>query len=113
MMNEQCFALIHNNKGKLACKATVNSCNGHDETCPFYKTLADLIAGREESNKRIAKLSEYKQQQISEKYYKGEKPWRIYAEEYAGTGGEEAIGEERQDLRMAGYAEENAYVPGV
>jgi hypothetical protein len=58
--------------------------------CPFYKTQAELMIGREEALKRIATLPEWEQQTISGNYYKGEKPWMMYAEEYAGTGGSEA-----------------------
>lgn len=87
---EQCFALKRNNKGKLACQATTNSCNGMDRKCPFFKTQAELMIGREEALKRIATLPYWQQQEIAEKHYKGETPWRKYAEEYAGTGGSEA-----------------------
>jgi hypothetical protein len=61
-----------------------------DRECPFFKTLTDLLFDREESMKRIATLPYWQQQAIAEKYYKGEMPWRKYAEEYAGTGGSEA-----------------------
>jgi hypothetical protein len=87
---EQCFALERNNRGKLACKATTNSCNGMDRKCPFFKTLTDMLFDREESMKRIATLPYWQQQEIAKKHYKGEMPWRKYAEEYAGTGGSEA-----------------------
>ena len=75
---EQCFALKRNNKGKLACQATTNSCNGMDRKCPFFKTLTDLLFDREEALKRIATLPEYQQQMIADNYYKGEMPWRKY-----------------------------------
>jgi len=87
---EQCFALERNNRGKLVCKATTNSCNGMDRKCPFFKTLTDMLFDREEALKRIATLPYWQQQAIAEKHYKGEMPWRKYAEEYAGTGGGEA-----------------------
>ena len=77
-MVEQCFALKRNNKGKLACQATTNSCNGMDRKCPFFKTLTDLLFDREEALKRIATLPEYQQQTIADNYYKGEMPWRKY-----------------------------------
>lgn len=93
---EQCFALERNNRGKLACKATTNSCNGMDRKCPFFKTLTDLLFDREEALKRIATLPEYQQQMIADNYYKGEMPWRKYAEEYTGTGRSEAFGAERE-----------------
>lgn len=89
-MVEQCFALKRNNKGKLSCQATTAVCNGLDVDCPFYKTLTDLLFGREEALKRIAMLPEYQQQTIADNYYKGEMPWRKYAKEYAGTGGSKA-----------------------
>jgi hypothetical protein len=61
-----------------------------DRECPFFKTLTDLLFGREEALKRIATLPEYQQQTIADNYYNGEMPWRKYAEEYAGTGGSKA-----------------------
>lgn len=91
---EQCFALERNNRGKLACKATINNCNGMDRKCPFFKTLTGLLFEREEAMKRIATLPEYQQQTISENYYKCEKPWRKYAEEYARAERDETFGAE-------------------
>ena len=108
---EQCFALKRNNKGKLACQATTNVCNGLDVDCPFYKTQADLLFDREEALKRIATLPEYEQQTISEKYYKGEKPWGMYAEEYAGTEREEAFGAERESAGMERNVAIGTYLP--
>ena len=110
-MVEQCFALKRNNKGKLSCQATTNVCNGLDVGCPFYKTQTDLLFDREEALKRIATLPEYEQQTISENHYKGEKPWRMYAEEYAGTGGEEAFGAERESAGMERHVAIGAYLP--
>ena len=92
---EQCFALKRNNKGRLSCQATTtNICSGMDTACPFYCTMANLLIGREEALKRIATLPEYIQEKIAKQYYKGEKPWGKYAEEYTGTGGNEAFGAE-------------------
>ena len=110
-MIEQCFALKRNNKGKLSCQATTNVCNGLDVDCPFYKTQAELMIDREEALKRIATLPEYKQQTISEKYYKGEKPWGMYAEEYAGTEREEAFGAERESAGMERNVAIGTYLP--
>jgi len=72
---EQCFALERNNRWKLACKATINNCNGMDRGCPFFKTLADLLIDREEALKRIATLPYLQQEVIAGNYYKGERPW--------------------------------------
>jgi hypothetical protein len=96
-MVEQCFALKRNNKGRLSCQATTTSiCSGMDTSCPFYKTMGNMLIGREDALKRIATLPEYIQEKISKQYYKGEKPWGKYAEEYAGADGSEAFGTERE-----------------
>ena len=110
-MVEQCFALKRNNKGKLSCQATTNVCNGLDVDCPFYKTQAELMIDREEALKRIATLPEYEQQTISENYYKGEKPWRMYAEEYAGAERDETFGAERENAGMERHVAIGTYLP--
>jgi len=110
-MVEQCFALKRNNKGKLSCQATTNVCNGLDMDCPFYKAQAELMIDREEALKRIATLPEYEQQTISEKHYKGEKPWRMYAEEYTGAKRDETFGTERESAGMERHVAFSAYLP--
>lgn len=77
-MAEMCFALKMNHKGRLACKATVNDCDGHNGECPFYKTPIQHMASNERAYMRIALLPAYQQQAIADKYYRGEMPWRAY-----------------------------------
>lgn len=75
-----CFAWDQTPSGVWGCRATTNNCNGQDDKCPFFKTPEQFRQGRIDALKRIAKLPEWQQRAISDTHYKGEMPWRMYAD---------------------------------
>jgi len=46
-----------------------------DGMCRFYKTEGKLRDERQKTLGKIAEMPEIRQQEISEKYYKGTRPW--------------------------------------
>ena len=74
-----CFAWDQSPLGKWSCRATIMSCDGKDESCPFFKTPEQHRADREEALKRIASLPDWQQTAISEMHYSGTKPWMQFA----------------------------------
>ena len=74
-MSTYCFAWDQNIMGAWGCRATVSACNGHDQSCPFFKSTEEYVEGRKKGMERIASLPYESQQHISEKYYNEEMPW--------------------------------------
>ena len=69
-MDRECFA---ERDGSL-CDATEDGlCLTYD--CPFYTTEKQHRQSVEQAYARIRGLPQEQQDQISEKYYKGRKPW--------------------------------------
>ena len=109
----RCFAYDQNVSGKWSCKATVISCDGTDEKCPFFKTPQQHRAGKEAAYRRIATLPEWQQRAIADAHYSGEMPWRKYAEVHAGREERGAEAAERADQAVAGNDEGGAHLPGL
>jgi len=69
-MDKTCFAYDHKN----ICRA-LNDDSGCGPGCPFRKGVAEHKAGMATANRRLAGLSEDRQQYIAETYYRGKRPW--------------------------------------
>lgn len=87
-----CFAYDQGSNGKYYCKALDVLCNGQDDKCKFFKTEQKHRSDRINALMRIATLPEHQQKAISEAYYRGERPWIIYAEANSRTSGIEEAG---------------------
>ena len=97
---EYCFAYDQGSNGKYYCKALDVLCNGQDDKCKFFKTEQKHRSDRINALMRIATLPEHQQKAISEAYYRGERPWIIYAEANSRTSGIEAAGSKSDSARM-------------
>ena len=71
-MNEKCFAM---HKGNVCGALTVKSCLGYGR-CPFYKPRWMFEHDRDRLNVKLRSLPEVQQQDIADKYYNGNRPWR-------------------------------------
>ncbi len=60
-------------KSRECERTTQQKCS---DECRWRQTEAEMILGRSRSIKRLRSLPENKQQEIADKYYGGEKPWR-------------------------------------
>ena len=70
-MDKNCFAVTPVNR-KCAVLKNNFSCG---PSCPFRKSKMDAQVARRKADWRLAHLSETTQWYISEKYYKGKRPW--------------------------------------
>ena len=70
MESTNCFAL----KDKKCTVLAVGKCKSR---CGFYKTEAELEAGRAAANRRIASLPLADECRIAFAYYSGATPWKL------------------------------------
>ena len=66
---DYCFHWDKKTTGRYTCKATIFSCDGKNEACPFYCTPEQQEASRQKAAARIKTFSQQEQQAIWEKYY--------------------------------------------